>query len=168
MTLSLAKRDFRSRSCFSKWDDTWYAGDFTQRQHRIWLEASVYWWIKFLLIFILYYSIYRIFLSSNFLYDIGSEGSLGIVTKVAILTPPKLSSVNLAFLACKDYKSCLVSLRKLTPVMSKCWQWCPSRIVHLSLHLIQSCSYLNTSLQLQFDGYHLWPHLLYDCVISST
>ncbi|XP_030974248.1 D-2-hydroxyglutarate dehydrogenase, mitochondrial-like isoform X3 [Quercus lobata] len=37
---------------------------------------------------------------------IGSEGSLGIVTKVSILTPPKLSSVNLAFLACKDYSSC--------------------------------------------------------------
>ncbi|KAL5752581.1 hypothetical protein ACOSP7_022779 [Xanthoceras sorbifolium] len=37
---------------------------------------------------------------------IGSEGSLGIVTKVSILTPPKLSSVNLAFLACKDYFSC--------------------------------------------------------------
>ncbi|KAL5557622.1 hypothetical protein UlMin_039858 [Ulmus minor] len=37
---------------------------------------------------------------------IGIEGSLGIVTKVSILTPPKLSSVNLAFLACKDYFSC--------------------------------------------------------------
>ncbi|TXG59732.1 hypothetical protein EZV62_014305 [Acer yangbiense] len=37
---------------------------------------------------------------------IGSEGSLGIVTKVSILTPPKLSSVNLAFLACEDYFSC--------------------------------------------------------------
>ncbi|KAL4644312.1 hypothetical protein ACB092_02G156200 [Castanea dentata] len=37
---------------------------------------------------------------------IGSEGSLGIVTKVSILTPPKLSSVNVAFLACKDYSSC--------------------------------------------------------------
>ncbi|KAK0603564.1 hypothetical protein LWI29_006294 [Acer saccharum] len=37
---------------------------------------------------------------------IGSEGSLGIVTKVSILTPPKLSSVNLAFLACVDYFSC--------------------------------------------------------------
>ncbi|KAF7828918.1 D-2-hydroxyglutarate dehydrogenase, mitochondrial [Senna tora] len=37
---------------------------------------------------------------------IGSEGSLGIVTKVSILTPPKLSSVNVAFLACKDYIIC--------------------------------------------------------------
>ncbi|GAV72206.1 FAD_binding_4 domain-containing protein/FAD-oxidase_C domain-containing protein [Cephalotus follicularis] len=37
---------------------------------------------------------------------IGSEGSLGIVTKVSILTPPKLSSVNVAFLACRDYSSC--------------------------------------------------------------
>jgi D-2-hydroxyglutarate dehydrogenase len=39
---------------------------------------------------------------------IGSEGSLGIVTKVSILTQPKLSSVNLAFIACKDYLSCQV------------------------------------------------------------
>eukprot|EP00258_Populus_trichocarpa_P045669 XP_024461688.1 D-2-hydroxyglutarate dehydrogenase, mitochondrial isoform X2 [Populus trichocarpa] len=39
---------------------------------------------------------------------IGSEGSLGIVTKVSILTPPKLSSVNIAFLACEDYLSCQV------------------------------------------------------------
>ncbi|XP_071709493.1 D-2-hydroxyglutarate dehydrogenase, mitochondrial isoform X2 [Rutidosis leptorrhynchoides] len=37
---------------------------------------------------------------------IGSEGSLGIITKVSILTPPKLSSVNVAFLACQDYISC--------------------------------------------------------------
>lgn len=37
---------------------------------------------------------------------IGSEGSLGIITKVSILIPPKLSSVNLAFFACKDYFSC--------------------------------------------------------------
>lgn len=37
---------------------------------------------------------------------IGSEGSLGIITKVSILTPPKLSSVNLCFLACNDYASC--------------------------------------------------------------
>lgn len=38
----------------------------------------------------------------------GSEGSLGIVTKVSILTPPKLFSVNVAFLACQDYFSCQV------------------------------------------------------------
>lgn len=39
---------------------------------------------------------------------VGSEGTLGIVTKISILTPPRLSSVNLAFLACKDYLSCQV------------------------------------------------------------
>lgn len=44
----------------------------------------------------------------NFMTCIGSEGSLGIVTKVSILTPPKLSSINICFLACKDYASCLV------------------------------------------------------------
>ncbi|KAL5988654.1 D-2-hydroxyglutarate dehydrogenase, mitochondrial [Asimina triloba] len=37
---------------------------------------------------------------------IGSEGSLGIVTKLSILTPPKLPSINLALLACKDFFSC--------------------------------------------------------------
>ncbi|XP_021718089.1 D-2-hydroxyglutarate dehydrogenase, mitochondrial-like [Chenopodium quinoa] len=53
---------------------------------------------------------------------IGSEGSLGIVTKVSILTPPKLSATNLAFLACKDYLSCQKLLfkarRKLGEVLS--------------------------------------------------
>ncbi|KAG2696307.1 hypothetical protein I3760_07G053500 [Carya illinoinensis] len=53
---------------------------------------------------------------------IGSEGSLGIITKVSILTPPKLSSVNLAFLACKDYSSCqkllLEAKRRLGEVLS--------------------------------------------------
>ncbi|XP_057492468.1 D-2-hydroxyglutarate dehydrogenase, mitochondrial isoform X2 [Actinidia eriantha] len=53
---------------------------------------------------------------------IGSEGSLGIVTKISILAPPKLSSVNLAFLACKDYVSCqnllLEAKRKLGEILS--------------------------------------------------
>ncbi|KAL2455907.1 D-2-hydroxyglutarate dehydrogenase [Abeliophyllum distichum] len=53
---------------------------------------------------------------------IGSEGSLGIVTKVSILTPPMLSSVNLAFLACEDYASCqkllLEAKRKLGEILS--------------------------------------------------
>ncbi|XP_076936460.1 D-2-hydroxyglutarate dehydrogenase, mitochondrial-like, partial [Bidens hawaiensis] len=37
---------------------------------------------------------------------IGTEGSLGIITKVSILTPPKLYAVNIAFLSCEDYISC--------------------------------------------------------------
>ncbi|KAF6163059.1 hypothetical protein GIB67_001387 [Kingdonia uniflora] len=53
---------------------------------------------------------------------IGSEGSLGIVTKVSILTPLKLSSINLAFLACNDYLSCqkllLEARRKLGEILS--------------------------------------------------
>ncbi|XP_074295169.1 D-2-hydroxyglutarate dehydrogenase, mitochondrial-like [Silene latifolia] len=53
---------------------------------------------------------------------IGSEGSLGIVTKVSILTPPKLAAVNIAFLACNDYISCqkllLEAKRKLGEVLS--------------------------------------------------
>ncbi|XP_058184157.1 D-2-hydroxyglutarate dehydrogenase, mitochondrial-like [Rhododendron vialii] len=48
---------------------------------------------------------------------IRSEGSLGIISKVSILTPPKLSSVNLAFLACKDYVSCQ---RKSSHVLLHC------------------------------------------------
>ncbi|GLT39189.1 hypothetical protein SLA2020_133950 [Shorea laevis] len=53
---------------------------------------------------------------------IGTEGSLGIVTKISILTPPKLSSVNLAFIACKDYFCCQKLLqeakRKLGEILS--------------------------------------------------
>ncbi|KAM6564654.1 hypothetical protein CsatB_024652 [Cannabis sativa] len=53
---------------------------------------------------------------------IGSEGSLGIVTKVSILTPPKLSSVNIAFLACENYFSCqkllIEAKRKLGEILS--------------------------------------------------
>ncbi|XP_024541955.1 D-2-hydroxyglutarate dehydrogenase, mitochondrial [Selaginella moellendorffii] len=37
---------------------------------------------------------------------IGAEGTLGVVTKVAVLTPQKLPSVNVGFLACTDYTSC--------------------------------------------------------------
>ncbi|KAI3747728.1 hypothetical protein L6452_10339 [Arctium lappa] len=53
---------------------------------------------------------------------IGSEGSLGIITKVSILTPPKLSSVHIAFLACQDYISCqkllLQAKRRLGEILS--------------------------------------------------
>lgn len=38
----------------------------------------------------------------------GGEGTLGVVTKVSILVPAKLSSVNVAFLACEDFISCQV------------------------------------------------------------
>ncbi|KAI9911723.1 hypothetical protein PsorP6_008807 [Peronosclerospora sorghi] len=37
---------------------------------------------------------------------IGSEGTLGIVSKVSILTPPRSCCKNVALLACKDFKSC--------------------------------------------------------------
>lgn len=53
---------------------------------------------------------------------IGSEGSLGIITKVSILTPPRLASTNLAFLACNDYNGCqkllLEAKSKLGEVLS--------------------------------------------------
>ncbi|EFJ37439.1 hypothetical protein SELMODRAFT_76083 [Selaginella moellendorffii] len=40
------------------------------------------------------------------LFIAGAEGTLGVVTKVAVLTPQKLPSVNVGFLACTDYTSC--------------------------------------------------------------
>lgn len=36
---------------------------------------------------------------------IGSEGTLGVVTKVSILTPPRSSSVNVALLGCEDFEA---------------------------------------------------------------
>jgi D-2-hydroxyglutarate dehydrogenase len=52
----------------------------------------------------------------------GSEGSLGIVTKIAILTPAKLPSTNVAFLSCNDYISCqkllLAARRSLGEILS--------------------------------------------------
>ena len=35
---------------------------------------------------------------------IGGEGTLGVVTAVSLLCPPKASSINLAFLACESYQ----------------------------------------------------------------
>ncbi|KAF7011038.1 hypothetical protein CFC21_025390 [Triticum aestivum] len=53
---------------------------------------------------------------------VGSEGSLGIVTKVSILTPAKLPSTNVAFLSCNDYMSCqkllLAARRSLGEILS--------------------------------------------------
>lgn len=36
---------------------------------------------------------------------IGGEGSLGIITAVSILCPPKSSAINLAYLACPSFES---------------------------------------------------------------
>ncbi|TVU41973.1 hypothetical protein EJB05_15537, partial [Eragrostis curvula] len=53
---------------------------------------------------------------------IGSEGSLGVVTKISILTPAKLPSTNVAFLSCNDYISCqkllLAARRNLGEILS--------------------------------------------------
>lgn len=53
---------------------------------------------------------------------VGSEGSLGVVTKLAILTPAKLPSTNVAFLSCDDYISCqkllLAARRSLGEIIS--------------------------------------------------
>ncbi|XVE82548.1 hypothetical protein DITRI_Ditri16bG0014100 [Diplodiscus trichospermus] len=68
---------------------------------------------------------------------LGSEGSLGIVTKVSLLTPPKLSSVNIAFLACKDYSSCqkllMEAKRKLGEILSA-FEFLDNQAVDLVLH----------------------------------
>ncbi|CAN6209534.1 unnamed protein product [Urochloa humidicola] len=53
---------------------------------------------------------------------IGSEGSLGVVTKISVLTPAKLPSNNVAFLSCNDYTSCqkllLAARRNLGEILS--------------------------------------------------
>ncbi|CAH0557517.1 unnamed protein product [Brassicogethes aeneus] len=55
---------------------------------------------------------------------IGSEGSLGIVTKVAIQCPPKPKAVNLAFLGLKSFEDILKVLKKakheLGEILSSC------------------------------------------------
>ncbi|MCO5583085.1 hypothetical protein L7F22_036992 [Adiantum nelumboides] len=43
---------------------------------------------------------------------IGAEGTLGVVTQVSILTPPRLSSKNVAFLSCKIFKDCQKVLKE--------------------------------------------------------
>ncbi|GAB4847483.1 D-2-hydroxyglutarate dehydrogenase, mitochondrial, variant 3 [Ancistrocladus abbreviatus] len=71
---------------------------------------------------------------------IGSEGSLGIVTKVSILTPPKLSAINIAFLACYDYFSCqkllLEAKRKLGEVLSA-FEFLDSQAMDLALNHLE-------------------------------
>ncbi|BAU00017.1 hypothetical protein VIGAN_10157200 [Vigna angularis var. angularis] len=71
---------------------------------------------------------------------IGSEGSLGIVTKVSILTPPKLSAVNVAFLGCKDYNSCQKLLqeakRKLGEILSA-FEFLDSQSMNLVLNHLE-------------------------------
>ncbi|XP_071839598.1 D-2-hydroxyglutarate dehydrogenase, mitochondrial-like isoform X3 [Apostichopus japonicus] len=53
---------------------------------------------------------------------IGSEGTLGVITAVSLLCPPKPQSVNLAFLGCKDFGAVLDTLKfaktKLGEVLS--------------------------------------------------
>ncbi|XP_062187023.1 probable D-2-hydroxyglutarate dehydrogenase, mitochondrial [Phragmites australis] len=53
---------------------------------------------------------------------IGSEGSLGVVTGISVLTPAKLPSTNVAFLSCNDYISCqkllLAARRNLGEILS--------------------------------------------------
>ncbi|KAL8240529.1 hypothetical protein R6Q59_013884 [Mikania micrantha] len=72
---------------------------------------------------------------------IGSEGSLGIITKVSILTPPKLSSVNIAFLACQDYISCQKLLfqakRRLGEILSA-FEFLDAQAMNLALHHLDS------------------------------
>lgn len=43
---------------------------------------------------------------------IGAEGTLGVVTKISILTPPRLSSKNVAFLSCQNYADCQKVLKE--------------------------------------------------------
>nr|XP_043631870.1 D-2-hydroxyglutarate dehydrogenase, mitochondrial isoform X1 [Erigeron canadensis] len=72
---------------------------------------------------------------------IGSEGSLGIITKISILTPPKLSSVNIAFLACQDYVSCQKLLfqakRRLGEILSA-FEFLDAQAMNLVLNHLDS------------------------------
>jgi FAD/FMN-containing dehydrogenase len=60
---------------------------------------------------------------------IGGEGTLGVVTKAAILTPPKARAVHVALLACSSFENALV---RSSP--SAEWSlWLPfSESLHLS------------------------------------
>ena len=55
---------------------------------------------------------------------IGSEGTLGLVTRVAIHCPPRPSAVNVAFLGLSDFESVLKTFRKaradLGEILSSC------------------------------------------------
>lgn len=43
---------------------------------------------------------------------IGAEGSLGVITKVSLLTPPRPMSVNVAFFGCQDFEAVKAALKK--------------------------------------------------------
>ena len=71
----------------------------------------------------------RILPKDNTGYDlkhlfIGSEGTLGLVTRVAIHCPPKPNAVNVAFLGLSDFDSVLKTFRKartdLGEILSSC------------------------------------------------
>ncbi len=48
---------------------------------------------------------------------IGGEGTLGVVTAVSLLLPPKSNSVHLAYLACHSYEG----VQQVGPNISKPW-----------------------------------------------
>ena len=71
----------------------------------------------------------------------GGEGTLGVVTKVSMLTPAKLGAVNVAFLACEDYTSCLVSHFVISPFRCMVWnswnfQNLTSKVLHFWFRLL--------------------------------
>lgn len=49
---------------------------------------------------------------------IGSEGTLGVITKVSILTPAKPKSVQLAFLGLQSYEDVVVALQRVSDQQS--------------------------------------------------
>nr|CAB3455894.1 unnamed protein product [Digitaria exilis] len=69
------------------------------------------------------YDLKHLFIGTKYTtYRSGSEGSLGVVTKISVLTPAKLPSTNVAFLSCNDYTSCqkllLAARRNLGEILS--------------------------------------------------
>uniref|UniRef100_A0A0E0LI03 Probable D-2-hydroxyglutarate dehydrogenase, mitochondrial n=1 Tax=Oryza punctata TaxID=4537 RepID=A0A0E0LI03_ORYPU len=71
---------------------------------------------------------------------IGSEGSLGIVTKVAILTPAKLPSTNVAFLSCNDYISCqklLLAARRCLGEILSAFEFMDRHCINLAMKYLE-------------------------------
>lgn len=70
---------------------------------------------------------------------IGSEGTLGIITAVSLLCPPKPSSVKVAYLACPTFDSAIETLNlsriKLGEILSAC-EFFDSECLELALQYL--------------------------------
>lgn len=94
----------------------------------------------------------------------GGEGTLGVVTKVSILVPAKLNSVNVAFLACEDFISCQVIMVLPFSMWILClwnvskldWELCMLMYVAIFLHATACSKGSKVALGRNFIG--IWVH----------